>query len=421
MLRTASVFAGGLNGQAFVLGDAGCMVSDLSIAAGGDFIFGPTTWNGAPAGAVETVSGGTGRILGAVIRAGAFSEDEIDRLIRFARACGAGPLSEINPWQPQALGAGVVDLSRLDLAYTDTAGTLLAQPGQAVAALRDGNGAVVATQATSAARQTYGRHPASGIRNRAKRSADVGSAVAWPETNVANGITCTKAGSGIDTDGLPFVLYDVVGTATAVSFFSIVSPDLTRSAALSGQTWTGSYLVQRVSGAAPGNAQTGVRIDVRGETAPNSETEATFGEPVAPATETLRTISRTLDNAATNQVRANLAIRVENGDTVDFRVKIKALQFEQGGVRSVYQAALSEFDISEAGQRSVYYLKPDGIDDWMSFATRLPQRTVHAAAIVNRNRVSGADVLRFCRGPVVIQSRAWRGRAHGRQCKQRGF
>ncbi|SDX81035.1 hypothetical protein, partial [Roseicitreum antarcticum] len=136
MLRTASVFAGGLNGQAFVLGDAGCMVSDLSIAAGGDFIFGPTTWNGAPAGAVETVSGGTGRILGAVIRAGAFSEDEIDRLIRFARACGAGPLSEINPWQPQALGAGVVDLSRLDLAYTDTAGTLLAQPGQAVAALR---------------------------------------------------------------------------------------------------------------------------------------------------------------------------------------------------------------------------------------------------------------------------------------------
>ncbi|WP_190305692.1 hypothetical protein [Roseicitreum antarcticum] len=180
------------------------------------------------------------------------------------------------------------------------------------------------------------------------------------------------------------MLYDVVGTATAVSFFSIVSPDLTRSAALSGQTWTGSYLVQRVSGAAPGNAQTGVRIDVRGETAPNSETEATFGEPVAPATETLRTISRTLDNAATNQVRANLAIRVENGDTVDFRVKIKALQFEQGGVRSVYQAALSEFDISEAGQRSVYYLKPDGIDDWMSFATPFaPNGPFTLAAIVN--------------------------------------
>lgn len=82
--------AGGLTGQAFVAGDGGCYVRDLVVAAGGTFFIGSTAnnWTGAAPGILRAVTGGTGRVLDAMIRDGAYTEDEIARLERYYRALG---------------------------------------------------------------------------------------------------------------------------------------------------------------------------------------------------------------------------------------------------------------------------------------------------------------------------------------------
>lgn len=86
----SGAIAGGLAGQAFVAGDGGCYVSDLSIAAGGAFSLGGTSraWTAAAPGILRAVTGNTGRVLDALIRAGTYTEDEIARLERYYRALG---------------------------------------------------------------------------------------------------------------------------------------------------------------------------------------------------------------------------------------------------------------------------------------------------------------------------------------------
>lgn len=87
--------AGGLTGQAFVAGDGGCYVTDLSIAPGGTFQVGGASlhnWTGAPHGALRAVSNNTGRVLDANIRAGTFTEAEIAALERFYVALGGRAL-----------------------------------------------------------------------------------------------------------------------------------------------------------------------------------------------------------------------------------------------------------------------------------------------------------------------------------------
>jgi hypothetical protein len=54
---------------------------------------------------------------------------------------------------------------------------------------------------------------------------------------------------------------------------------------------------------------------------------------------------------------------------VNFTMRIQAVQFEEGSVRSAYQSNVSQFDVTEPGQRNVHYLAGDAIDDWMSLAT----------------------------------------------------
>jgi hypothetical protein len=50
---------------------------------------------------------------------------------------------------------------------------------------------------------------------------------------------------------------------------------------------------------------------------------------------------------------------------------VEVAQLELGAARTAYQSVADAggFDVTEAGQRSVYYLRPDGSDDWMEFAT----------------------------------------------------
>jgi hypothetical protein len=86
--------AAGLTGQAFVAGDGGMFVSDLTIAAAGTFTIGTASnnWTGATPGVLRAVGGPHGRVLDWGIRAGNFTEAEIGRLEAFYRAQGGKAL-----------------------------------------------------------------------------------------------------------------------------------------------------------------------------------------------------------------------------------------------------------------------------------------------------------------------------------------
>lgn len=109
---TTGAIAGGLIGQAIVAGDGGCYVSDLSVVPGGSIAIGGTSrnWTGAAPGILRAVTGDTGRVLDMMLRAGAYTEDEITRLERYYRAQGGKgllvPGPEMNPDPDLTTSAG---------------------------------------------------------------------------------------------------------------------------------------------------------------------------------------------------------------------------------------------------------------------------------------------------------------------------
>lgn len=237
--------------------------------------------------------------------------------------------------------------------------------GQSVASweLTTRTGVIYAEQSTAGGRPVYAEHPTSGVRNFANGSADPGGAL-WSAGGTSNGITVTRVASGTDTDGLPYADYSVAGTATAVSSVSIYTL-ASRTAATLGQTFTVSVATQRIGGSAP-PANCGIRLDVFEETAPSTLlVGANNGTGTAPATETVQSFTYTLANAAVNQTRCAVTARTENGATVNYTIRIKALQFERGAVRTAYQFNFSQANITEAPFAQVGNLLFDGIDDFL--------------------------------------------------------
>lgn len=87
---SSAAFPDGLTGQAFVAGDGGCYVTDVTLAPAGTFSIGGTShnWTGATPGILRAVTGNTGRVLDMAVREGDFTETELDRLVRKYRALG---------------------------------------------------------------------------------------------------------------------------------------------------------------------------------------------------------------------------------------------------------------------------------------------------------------------------------------------
>lgn len=250
--------------------------------------------------------------------------------------------------------------------FQDTAGaTPVTAAGQSVRRMTDRSGlGNHATQATAANAPVSCIFPSSGVRNRANGSADVGNAGVWQPSSVTNGVTVTKIASGFDTDGLPYADYTVVGTASADTTSGAYLNSLSRIAGVSGQTFTASFIAKIIGGTPP-PADNGVRADVIGETAPTTFVEATTSSVVMPTVDTVITASRTLNNAATNQVRGVLSIITRNTATVNYTVRIKALQFERAAARSNYQFNYSAFNVTEAPFASVRGIQFNGVDQWM--------------------------------------------------------
>jgi len=198
-----------------------------------------------------------------------------------------------------------------------------------------------ATQATAGNRPLTQVRPMFTQRNRAVGSELPENATYWPASVSQNGVTATKLAQGIDTDGLPYADYSVIGTATAISILTPYLSAFSRTPAAVGQTWNNSFIVRRLSGTVP-PALCGVRFYIQEETAPltfNGSTSGPIVEP--PLTDTIVTGNYTLAFAATNQVLGQIDIRTASGATVNYNIRIKGFQFELGSARTTYQPAVS--------------------------------------------------------------------------------
>ena len=223
----------------------------------------------------------------------------------------------------------------------------------------------------------YQKQTAAGVysdplyRNLANGSADVGNATYWPASSNFNGVTATKGASGVGSDGLPFVEYTVSGTSSAASVITLPTPQ--RVTASMGIQFNASLIVSIVAGTPPVTAnQSGIRVGIVGESVPGTNTESFISTLIAPTVDTLATITGQLAAAGSVLAYGGIQIRTNTGDTVNYTVRIKALQFELGTERTAYQANKSRYEVTEAGLPSVAGLWFDGVDDFLQTPTITP-------------------------------------------------
>ncbi len=273
------------------------------------------------------------------------------------------PRADWHPGQVFGIGAlgALCDPSIMSSLFQDSAGaTPVTAQGQPVGLVRDqsGNGNHAA-QATSTKRPYLARYPAGGLRNVAHGSAAVDNVAYWPATVLHNGMTSTKLASGLDTDGLPFVDIQWTGTPTGTLHQLCFAVANTRNAASVGQSWTASAIAKRTGGTLSGVY--GLRVDTVEETAPATYVAAVSGNLASGEVDTISTSTRVI--ASGNQVRTAISLSVATGAPIDVTYRVKGLQLELGSTRTAYQHNMSQYDITEAGQRDVWALYNDAVDD----------------------------------------------------------
>lgn len=282
---------------------------------------------------------------------------------------GAAQRALISNWSPSHLQTGGDDIRVCvpgpDTVFTDIEGTIPAQPGQTVASLRDDTDAVVAVQATAAARPTYGRHPSSGLRQRLTRSEDMSDG--W----LPDGVTLTEV-SIAPPPGLSRV-WEVRETATPAGHRVRASGGVIAA----GKTYTSSIFAR----AGSGNSLYVTHFDTGGAWSGSATFDLAAGTTSTPATSSITPVGDGWYRCAvTTGVAASAS---GNGQIIwglrgtgsypgdaDHFIYLSGRMNEIGAIVTPYQnAPQTLFDVSEVGQRSVYYLAPDGVDDSMAFAT----------------------------------------------------
>jgi hypothetical protein len=156
-------------------------------------------------------------------------------------------------------------------------------------------------------------------------------------------------------------------------------------AASQGQVWTISAWVQLVGGSSATIDRPRMELSERnaGGTQINS-TNVNFADSFGD--DLRRGSTRTLASADAAFVAGVLRlILVDEQDPVDITLDISAPQLEQAAEASTVQiVGAGGFDITEAGQRSVYYLAPDGVDDWMEFVTDFEPAGAYTVAVASQ-------------------------------------
>jgi hypothetical protein len=281
-------------------------------------------------------------------------------------------------WTPQRLRALSLNMQELvplpSRVFTDAAATTAATFGDTVGGLRDGRGTIVATQATSGARPQYGRHPAGGIRNVLPNNRMDGAVVGVLGSGGAapTGWTLSFAGGAagsfeVVAVGADYIDIRIVQTASVGA--PIVRFSQTgQFPSVQGDVWASSAGLALIDGDLAGNAipqLRGTQVDDEG----TSVAVLAFLDSV-PITSTLTRYSgtATANNAGVVGINSDFRVSSLGPWTATFRISLP--QLEQAAEASdVQNTGASGFDITETGQRDVYYLAPDGMDDFMNFAS----------------------------------------------------
>lgn len=253
------------------------------------------------------------------------------------------------------------DPSDLSTLFQDVAGTTpVTASGQPVGLMLDKSGNDLhATQATAAARPTYGIVPETGRRNLLTFTEQFGNAV-W----VKNGCTVTDQGGGV------WRLQAAAGAWTLAQ--SVPTNNVNNVLSIEVKS----------NGAGLDNARvliSGVRI-------------AYFF-----ATDEWQRVSVTgLHN---NNANAN-GIWHDGSAPVDILIRLP--QFELGSTATAYQKVTTAFDVTEAGVTSLGYLSFDGVDDWMVTPTITPgtDKVQVFAGVRKLSDAATGMILEY--GPVIV-------------------
>lgn len=194
----------------------------------------------------------------------------------------------------------------------------------------DGSNDFLVTPSIDFSRYTTDGSP---VRNLMIGASQPNTDVGWITTQSQNGITLTKIGSGTDIDGLPYVDYSVVGTATAQVY--LVPNSYSTYPASLGQTYTNSAFLKILSGTPALN--TVPIIEVAELTSADAYITGSGSTAIAPTTDTLITTTRTLNQATMTKVRMYVVIPPPGGSTVNYTFRLKGLQSELGSTRTAYQ------------------------------------------------------------------------------------
>lgn len=184
--------------------------------------------------------------------------------------------------------------------------------------------------------------------NSLHNSAAAGSAPGSPGTlstgwtsSLPSGLTQT-VNSSVTKNGITFLSVTYAGTATSTANIIIVPGNLSDTAALYGQTWTGSIFAQITAGSAARGWVTGMDDISSGSAVLAGATQAAA---VSTALQRFQQ-SRTATNAATAFMRLSLQMVVQSGDVISITFLIGLPQLE---VNSLINSTLASATVATGG------------------------------------------------------------------------
>ena len=200
------------------------------------------------------------------------------------------------------------------------------------------------------------------IRNNTMQGAVAGTPGTLPtnwQSLLVTGLTSSIIGTGT-LDGITYLDVRINGTPTVSSYYNLV-PDIL-VAAVSGQTWVGSFWAAIVGGSL---ANTNANIEIRESDAAQGFLTNTL--TVLPITSTLTRYSqaRLLNNASTAFVSVRYVWQVTVGQPVDFTLRIGLPQLERGAfatsvIPTTTTALTRAADVARVNTLSPWYNAAEG-------------------------------------------------------------
>ncbi len=274
--------------------------------------------------------------------------------------------------------------------FSDTAGTTPATLGGTVARVNSPvSGQPHLLMADAPDRLIWGRMPAVGVRN------------LYNQTSLNPNNLWTKGMTAIEIVEDEFSTVKLVEGSTGGDSTYRLEQTVN---VVAGQQYTASYLVKPAG-------RDWVTIRLEGDPAPVSSmavdfnltdrtreaVDAAFDDATIGPSGSGSVITATFTAAATGVLIARLHInagqvgfsggQLYTGDGVS-GLLVKEPQFEKGAARTPYQRVTSAFDVTQSGQRSIYYLQGNGVNQYMATSANVDMSSVSAAAMV-----AGLEVL----------------------------